>query len=219
MLTALLLTLAIAAPPTITGRTTAAPGELVVLQGDAPSDVFTWVYDRQSLPDTLQCGTSLAFATPRPGVYRFWLVVHDEGELVTVSHVVTISGSTQPEPGAPPEAPYDAISQLAARIAAQAKSLDDPETLALLVAAWRSSAAAIRAGPDLPSAAATLDKAQQAAFAARPLQRRRYGPDWLEGWRKPVNDWIEKAVESGVIKTSDDYSRLWQSVSEQAGKQ
>ena len=220
MITKLLIIAALlAAPPTITGRTEATPGELVVLKATTPTDVYTWVFDRSQLPDTLECSHSLAFATPRPGVYRFWLVVHEDGQLSTVSHTVTITGSQpshpQPEQGASPEAPISVIDDLAARIAKQAVDMNDPETLALLVSAWRSSASAIRAGPDLQAAAATLDKAQQAAFAARPLQRRRYGPDWLEGWRKPVDVWIAKAVESGTIKTAADYAALWAAVADQ----
>ena len=213
MIKLLILAALLAAPPTITGRTEATPGELVVLKATTPTDVYAWVFDRSQLPDTLECSHSLAFATPRPGVYRFWLVVHEDGQLSTVSHTVTITGAqpSQPQPrlDVTPDAPGSAIDDLAARIAKQAVDMNDPETLALLVSAWRSSAAAIRAGPDLQAAAATLDKAQQAAFAARPLQRRRYGPDWLEGWRKPVDSWITKAVESGVIKSAADYAALW----------
>ena len=219
MIKLLIIAALLAAPPTITGRTEATPGELVVLKATTPTDVYTWVFDRSQLPDTLECSQSLAFATPRPGVYRFWLVSHEDGQLSTVSHTVTITGSQpsqpQPEPGASLEAPSSAIDDLAAKIAKQAADMNDPETLALLVSAWRSSASAIRAGPDLQAAAATLDKAQQAAFAARPLQRRRYGPDWIEGWRKPVNEWIAKAVESGTIKTAADYAALWAAVADQ----
>lgn len=63
----LIIAALLAAPPAIEGRTEAAPGELVALKATTPTDVYTWVFDRSLLPDTLECSQSLAFATPRPG--------------------------------------------------------------------------------------------------------------------------------------------------------
>ena len=198
----------------IEGRTEAVAGQLVTLRALTDSPKIAWVWDRSKIPDVIRCGDQFGFAATA-GTYKIWLVADTGEELQTAVHVVRIA-PTEPQPSQPsPESPpagSDALEQAAAEIARLAVSLDEPQTLALLVAEWRSAAAAIRAGPTLEDAGRAVRKANETAFGKRDRQTARYGQDWLEGFRQPVEQLTQRLVDSGAIRTPADLAALYELV-------
>jgi len=99
----------------IVGPKEAPAGELVVLSSTGSTgDNLKWV--KPEGLQTLQVGCSLldtqvVFATTKPGVYKFMLIVADkEARIDYVEHTVTIGGSVKPppvDPGDPIKPPVD----------------------------------------------------------------------------------------------------------------
>jgi hypothetical protein len=204
----------------IEGRTEAVAGQLVTLRALTDSRKIAWVWDRSQIPDVIRCGDQFGFAAAA-GTYRIWLVADVGDELQTAVHVVRIVPA-DPQPSQPPESPpagSQALKQAAAEIARLAVSLDEPQTLALLVAEWRSAAAAIRAGPTLEDAGLAVRKANETAFGKRDRQTARYGKDWLEGFRKPAEQITQRLVDAGAIRTPADLATLYESVLRSLDKQ
>jgi hypothetical protein len=195
----------------IEGRTEAVAGQLVTLRALTDSRKITWIWDRSQIPDVIRCGDQFGFAAPA-GTYRIWLVADTGDELQTAVHIVRIApADPQPSPESPP-AGSDALEQAAAEIARLAVSLDEPQTLALLVAEWRSATAAIRAGPTLEDAGRSVKRANETAFGKRDRQTARYGQDWLEGFRQPVEQLTQRLVDAGAIRTPADLAALYELV-------
>jgi hypothetical protein len=205
----------------IEGRTEAVAGQLVTLRALTDSPKIAWVWDRSQIPDVIRCGDQFGFAAP-VGTYKIWLVADVGEELQTAVHVVRIEPAdpqpSQPPPESPP-AGSDALEQAAAEIARLAVSLNEPQTLALLVAEWRSAAAAIRAGPTLEDAGKAVKRANETAFGKRDRQTARYGQDWLEGFRQPVEQLTQRLVDAGAIRTPANLAALYESVLRSLDKQ
>lgn len=208
----------------IEGRTEAVAGQLVTLRALTDSQKIAWVWDRSQIPDVIRCGDQFGFAAAA-GTYKIWLVADTGEELQTAVHIVRIvpadpqpSQPSQPSPESLP-AGSQALEQTATEIARLAVSLDEPQTLALLVAEWRSAAAAIRAGPTLEDAGKAVKQANETAFGKRDRQTARYGQDWLEGFRKPVEQLTQRLVDAGAIQTPNDLAALYESVLRSLDKQ
>jgi hypothetical protein len=204
----------------IEGRTEAVAGQLVTLRALTDSPKIAWVWDRSQIRDVIRCGDQFGFSAPA-GTYKIWLVADLGEELQTAVHVVRIVPA-DPHPSQPPESPpagSDALEQAAAEIARLAVSLDEPQTLALLVAEWRSAAAAIRAGPTLEDAGKAVKRANETAFGKRDRQTARYGQDWLEGFRQPVEQLTQRLVDAGAIRTPADLAALYELILRSLDKQ
>lgn len=201
----LLAAVSLAAPRAIiTGPKEGATGDLVVLSGAQSQGAgYRWI-SPEGL-QTLQCGSEgreIAFASGTPGRYEFILVVADADALIDYArHTVTIGTpgpgpdpDPEPDPDPQPEpGKYEALRQLSHDSAAR---LGDKDTAAGLSAAIMAVDATIEraceAGqcPGLDVAQRMMVQGIESRLLVRPPASR--GINWLDGWRKPVNDSLKQ---------------------------
>jgi hypothetical protein len=199
----------------IDGPATGNPGDLIVLNGmNSVGDGHRWV-----IPEglqTLACGTAgpgqLAFASGRSGSYTFGLIVADkEAAIDFTTHTVTIAGSLPQPPPTEPDQPdlpipdpdepdqptpvpgLEQIEKLSRESAARLADADTAKGLAdAIMATERAIDAMCKAG-QCPGLAAT--KAMMVAAIERRLSERHgrsLSVNWLDGWRKPINEAINR---------------------------
>jgi hypothetical protein len=198
----------------IDGPATGNPGDLIVLNGmNSVGDGHRWV-----IPEglqTLACGTAgpgqLAFASGRAGSYTFGLIVADkQAEIDYVTHTVKIGGSLpqppptdpdqpdlpipDPEPEQPTPVPgLEQIEKLSRESAARLADADTAKGLADAIMATERAIDAMCKSGQCPGLAAT--KAMMVAAIERRLSERRgrsLSVNWLDGWRKPINEAINR---------------------------
>jgi hypothetical protein len=177
-------------------------------------DGHRWV-----IPDglqTLACGTAgpgqLAFASGRAGSYTFGLIVADkEAAIDYVTHTVKIGGSLpQPPPTDPDQpdlpipdpdepdqpTPVPGLEQIEKLSMEKAAALVDSTTAKGLADAIMNTDRAIEqmcAGGQCPGLPAV--KQLMVAAIEQRLNARRgasLNVNWLDGWRKPINEAINK---------------------------
>ena len=195
----------------IDGPTVGATGDLVVLDGSqSVGDGHKWVMPAglQTLGCDVATGVGqIAFASGRPGVYVFTLIVADKtAEIDYVSHTVTIGGSGPVDPPDPPDVPtpvpdlkkledlsYESASRLAD--AATAKGLADS---ILAVDAQIEAMCVAGQCPGLAQAQAMMVNGIENRLLARKGASRNV--DWLNGWRKPSNVELAKLTAVDLPK-------------------
>lgn len=195
-------TLMAEAVATIKGPTEGRQGDLIVLDGaESVGDGFRWISPEGI--QTLNCGNGgpgqLAFASGKAAKFTFTLIAADkEANIDFVTHTVTI-GTPAPVPDPnPPDDPtpvpsLDALRDLAKE---RAMGLSDKETakgLAQAILAVDAKAEELCSTGQCPGLAQL--KAMMVAAIEQRLQQRKGSSllvNWLDGWRKPVNDAIVK---------------------------
>lgn len=197
----------------IEGPTTGRAGDLIVLDGsDSAGDGFRWI-----VPDGLQtinCGGvgpgQLAFASGKAGAYTFTLIAADkEAEIDYVTHTVTIAGSVpgpvpvpDPVPDDPTPTPVPVLEQLEKISRDSATGLNDSATAIGLAQAIMAVEAQMEqmcsSGqcPGLGTAKAMMVAAIERRLLAREGVSRNV--NWLDGWRKPINEAISKVQANDV---------------------
>lgn len=202
----------------ISGPTTASPGDLVVLDGgQSTGDGHRWI-----IPEglqTLACGSAgpgqLAFASGKAGAYTFGLIVADkEASIDYVTHTVTIAGSLpQPDPTPDPEpdpqpepdpepTPVPELEKIERLSQESASRLADDTTakgLAEAILLVEREIDLMCSRGQCPGLSAT--KAMMVAAIEDRLGRRRgasLNANWLEGWRRPVNEAINRLNAADV---------------------
>jgi hypothetical protein len=208
-----LTSLAIAQPKAvIDGPKSGATGDLIVLDGSqSVGDGHRWVMPTGL--QTLGCGADawpgqIAFASGKAGVYTFQLIVADKTAAIDYTmHTVTIGGATEPvEPGPvdPTPTPVPELEKLeklsyesASRLAdsATAKGLADS---ILAVDAQISAMCSRQQCPTLQAAQAMMVAAIEQRLLERTGASRNV--NWLDGWRKPMNEAISKMQGVDVPK-------------------
>lgn len=195
----------------IDGPTSGATGDLVVLDGSkSVGDGHKWVMPTglQTLGCDVATGVGqIAFASGRPGQFTFTLIVADKTAAIDyVTHTVTIGsgGPVDPGPIDPTPTPvpdlkkledlsYESASRLAD--AATAKGLADS---ILSVDARITGMCASGQCPGLQTAQSMMVSAIEQRLLQRTGNSRNV--NWLEGWRKPINDALSKLQGVDVPK-------------------
>lgn len=196
----------------IEGPTIGATGDLVVLDGSrSTGDGHEWVMPAglQTLGCDVATGVGqIAFASGRPGQFTFTLIVADKTAAIDyVTHTVTIGGGTGPvDPGPVDPTPtpvpdlkkledlsYESASRLAD--AATAKGLADS-----ILAVDAQIAAMCSKGqcPGIQSAQSMMVSAIERRLLERGGASR--SVNWLDGWRKPINEALSKLQGVDVPK-------------------
>jgi hypothetical protein len=202
----------------IDGPSTGNPGDLIVLNGvNSIGDGHRWV-----IPEglqTLACGTAgpgqLAFASGRAGSYTFGLIVADkEAAIDYVTHTVKIGGSLPqppptdpdqpdlpiPDPDEPDEpdqpTPVPGLEQIEKLSMEKAASLADSTTaksIAQGILEVDRQIEVMCSRGQCPGLA-SVKQMMVATIEGRLLGRRgaSLNVNWLDGWRKPINEAINK---------------------------
>lgn len=210
LIIALMLTSAVMAEvnAVIEGPTIGTPGDLVVLDGSrSVGDGHQWIMPTNI--QTLACAPisgpgQIAFASGKAGTFTFTLIVADKTAAIDyATHTVTIGsgGPVDPPPTPMPvpdlrrieELSYESASRLAD--ATTAKGLADS---ILAVDAQIAGLCARGQCPGLQSAQSMMVSAIERRLLERTGASRNV--DWLNGWRKPVNDALAKLQGVDVPK-------------------
>lgn len=164
-------------------------GDLVVLDSsDSKGDNQKWVIDPRAEGRYLELENRIVFAIGTPGVYSFQLIVADTTAAIDqTKHDVTVGFPTTPVPPTnpgpvPPVTPPPSDSSVLDAVKAATKAVNDPQTAQALRKALM----------DLPE---KTPGAVQMKIAEVLLTRSSSSQniDWLNLWRKPVNEAIDKA--------------------------
>ncbi len=181
----------------IEGPTTGLTGDLVVLKGTGSvGKGAKWI-----TPDvnTLQCTNcefvpDVAFATGKPGKYKFILIVTMNDEITYAEHEISIVSLVAPEPppvvNPPPTtpSPEKGLAELSKQLSI---SRNDPPTRQAVAAALDSQVATIKQMcresrcPTIDSAKLMVTASLNNAFLSRQGESKKV--DW-EVWRKPLYD-------------------------------
>jgi len=160
---------------------------------DSVGDNKVWM-----IPDDLKntaatCGSNIFFSIPTPGTYKFTLIVADkEANISYATQEVVVKASLVPTPSpetpeTKPPAPVDTAS-----ITAVSKSgviaLNDSTTTRALQTVLTS--VITKFNDDLPTAKSMVSSSIETTFLFRSAESR--SKDWLNLWRKPVEDEIKK---------------------------
>ena len=196
----------------VTGPTNSTTGDLVVLDGSSSvGDGHKWIMPAGL--QTLGCDPAagvgqIAFASGRPGIFTFTLIVADKTAAIDyATHTVTIGDGTGPvDPGPidPTPTPVPELEKLEKLSYESASRLADATTAKgladsiLAVDAQISSLCSRRFCPTLQDAQAMM----VAAIETRLLERTGSSRDvhWLDGWRRPMNEAIAKIQNVDVPK-------------------
>lgn len=196
----------------IEGPTRGATGDLVVLDGSSSTgDGHKWIMPAglQTLGCEAGAGVGqIAFASGRPGVYSFTLIVADKQAAIDYAiHTVTIGSGTGPvDPGPidPTPTPVPDLNKLEQLSYESASRLADATTARGLVDsilgvdAQISSLCSRRLCPTLQDAQAMMVSAIETRLLERTGVSRNV--NWLAGWRKPINDAIARLQNVDVPK-------------------
>ena len=191
----------------INGPMTGATGDLIVLDGSSSvGDGHKWVMPANL--QTLGCGDvgpgQVAFASGKAGVYTFALIVADKTAAIDyVTHTVTIGGTTEPDPTDPPDVPTPApeLEKLSFESASRLADATTARGLADAIMAVDSQIESLcSAGqcPTVSTAQSMMVNAIERRLLARTGASRNV--DWLNGWRKPVNDALGKLTAVDLVK-------------------
>jgi hypothetical protein len=195
-----LTSLAIAQPKAvIDGPKSGATGDLIVLDGSqSVGDGHRWVMPTGL--QTLGCGADagpgqIAFASGKPGIYTFQLIVADKTAAIDyVMHTVTIGGATgpvEPDPVDPTPTPVPELEKLEKLSTESASRLADTPTAKAIASAILAVDQHIESMcnsgqcPGLDAAKAMMVGGIENALSARPRTSLRV--NWLDGWRKPMD--------------------------------
>lgn len=203
-----------AQPPkaAIKGPTEVLAGTLLFLSNeDAVGNNKVWLIDDELKSQSASCGANIFFAIPKPGKYTFGLIVaNKEAQIDYVFHTVLVKSSpgtppstdpSLPPPPIPPPASYAEVTRTSKL---GADSLDDPPTRAALTQALTNTLLNLQ--PSLQEAKGQVSTTIETVLLFRnPVSRTK---DWLNKWRKPVQNSIEKQAPT----TIEEYKRVLQAI-------
>lgn len=188
----------------------AKPGDLVVLNASASEGAaFKWIIPPGL--QTLSCSElELGFASGTPGSYTFTLIAADTSEgaeapIDYATHTVVVGVPVLPPPVDPvdPDKPtpgqYEQLRKLSLSAASK---LGDPTTAKGLAETITATVAEIAAMceqgqcPEITRAKQMMILAVENRLLAREGESR--NANWLDGWRKPINDGLVAANTSTV---------------------
>lgn len=197
----------------IKGPAESLAGSLIFLSHeDATGDNKVWIIPEELKQNSASCGSSIFFAIPTPGEYRFGLIVaNKQADIDYCWHTVKVNSLTPPTPtpvppptpgpGTPPvpipvPPPSDTEGiRLTSRTAVD--TLQDPTTTQSLSTALQELLPKL--SPDFATAKAQTSNVIETVFALRqPASRSK---DWLNIWRIPVN----KSIESYNPQDTNSY--------------
>jgi hypothetical protein len=166
-------------------------GDLVVLDSsDSKGDNQKWVIDPRAEGRYLELERRIVFAIGTPGAYEFQLIVADTSAAIDqTKHIVTVGTVGGPPPGPidPPKPPVDppappTDNSVYDAVKAATTNINDPTTAQALRQALLSL-------PEKTPGAVQMKIAEVLLTRSAESQKK----DWLNLWRKPVNDAIDKA--------------------------
>lgn len=177
----------------IKGPTEVLAGTLLFLSNeDSTGDNKVWLIDEELKSQSASCGSNIFFAIPKPGKYRFGLIVANrEAQIEYAYHTVTVKAypGTPPTTDPPVDPPTDPQppTQLPLQEITKASkngvvTLADPTTAAALVVALEEVVGKL--ADDLDSAKKQVTTAIETTLLFRsPASRSK---DWLNLWRVPI---------------------------------
>jgi len=191
---------AFAEPPkaVIKGPTEVLAGTLLFLSNEeAIGDNKIWMIDDELKSQSASCGSSIFFAIPKPGKYTFGLVVaNKEAQIDYTFHTILVKSqpgtppSTEQPPSTFPTPPTSPLLQEITRVSKLGvTSLNDPPTASALQQALTNQLQTL--STSLPEAKSQVASTIETVLLFRgPTSRTK---DWLNLWRKPVQNSIEKS--------------------------
>ena len=208
---ALLACSSFAAEAKISGPATAKTGDLVVISAsESTGKAFKWV-----MPEglaTLSCSElEFGFASGTPGVYTFTLIAADTegtGDKISIAtHTVKVGGAVVVPPADPdePDRPtptpgdYEGLRKLSKDSAARLADATTAKALSTAIQAESVRITELCERGQCP----TLDGAKRfMVIAIENSLNSRVGNsrnvNWLDGWRKPINDALKNTNTSTV---------------------
>lgn len=178
-------------------------------------DNTQWILPDMSQAQEAVCGTTKFIVINRPGRYELILIAADkQANISYVRHTVTVRTSLDPSPGpvdpipdpkpepdpAPPIGEFDNLLKVSK---AGATTLADQPTALMLANAINTAIESTPATTPMATATASMGKTIEAALLSREGVSRT--KDWLNLWRKPVNEELLKLSAAGRVTTTAAY--------------
>ena len=197
----------------IKGPTEVLAGTLLFLSyEDSVGDNKVWLIDDELKQSSATCGSSIFFAIPKPGKYRFGLIVaNKEAQIAYTYHTVLVKAypgtppTTDPDPTDPPPTttplPLQEITKISREGVAK---LTDPTTTVALITALEDV---------LPKLSSSLPEAKRQVSTTIETTLLFRGPasrskDWINLWRIP----IQNAINAAPPQDTDEYRKIVQAI-------
>jgi hypothetical protein len=173
-------------------------GTLVFLSNeDAIGDNKVWMLPDGVKDQVASCGTSIFLALPKPGEYRFGLIVADKSAnidytFITIKAVANITSDPTPTPipiPTPIPVPPTGFAGLRKASTVGSSFLQDNETSKRLNTELTKISSQLSSLP-LPEAKQVVVRTIESVLSARSYESRK--KDWLTNWRYPINSELEK---------------------------
>ena len=180
-------------------------------------DNTQWILPDMSQSQEAICGTTKFLVINRAGKYEFILVAADKNANISYTkHVVTVktaSGESpipDPIPDPVPDLPvgFDSLKEVSK---AGALKVSDPTTAVMLANAIDTAVTSISSDTSMSVATASMGKTIESCLLARAGVSR--DKDWLNFWRKPVNEEMVKLSQNGKIATTSQYLQAMKAIS------
>lgn len=206
----------------IDGPVESKAGSMFVLDaGNSTGDSHQWIVPSVVGNNYIACGDRIGTSIAEPGEYRFIVVVADkEASIDWAEHTIIILGAIpvpipdpnpdQPgpvDPVPPPVADFGPLEALSERVAI---AVADSVTAVRLAGEFQSLLVSIAAMPTVGDARAVVSLAFEKVMLQREGESR--NANWLETWRRPINDELAKLSTAGAIVTASQYAQAIDSV-------